>query len=60
MKVLNELDQMTQVSTEPVKFPDKKRIALSKSLYAGFQSRPIILFAGCIIDIYLLFAYAGG
>src|SRR5215213_11390301 len=55
-QIMDEIDQVAQVATEPVEFPCDQRIALPQRLEACLQTRPIIALAGglVLVDVSLL------
>ena len=46
---MHEIDQMPQVTADPVELPGDQGVALAQTLQAGVQPGPVVAFAGRMI-----------
>lgn len=44
-QIMNRIDQVPEIPSKPIQFPDNQRIAFSQCFQCGIQPRPGVKFA---------------
>jgi hypothetical protein len=58
-QVGDDMNQMLQAATEPIKLPDYEHVFFAERLQTCIESGPVISFTGCLVGIDLFLSDTG-